>query len=125
MNLNIFRLNKEDWKTSLFKIRSILSSHNTIYETNNEINPRFFLSFLLGRLNKELNLKKGSYQNPFKSLFSAEKPTSQRCSRLTDYCALIKADKGCTCAAQPFQVIHHRNCVSQIQRYPCRYKLCT
>ena len=72
LNSELNIMNKEDWKTSLFKIRSILSSHNTIYETNNEINPRFFLSFLLGRLNKELNLKKGSYQNPFKSLFSGD-----------------------------------------------------
>jgi ubiquitin C-terminal hydrolase len=70
-------MNKEDWKTSLFKIRSILSSQNTIYEENNEINPRFFLSFLLGRLNKELNLKKGSYQNPFHSLFSGDMNSQQ------------------------------------------------
>ena len=69
-NLNIVK--KEDWKTSLFKIRSILSTHNLIYDENSEINPRFFLSFLLGRLHKELNINKDSYQNPFGSLFSGD-----------------------------------------------------
>ena len=69
-NLNIN--NAEDWKTSLFKIRTILSNHNSIYQANNEINPRFFLSFLIGRIHKELNLKKGSFLNPFISLFSGE-----------------------------------------------------
>ena len=69
-NLNI--VNGEDWRTSLFKIRSILSNHNTIYNEDSEINPRFFLSFLLGRIHKELNIKRGSYQNPFTSLFSGE-----------------------------------------------------
>ena len=69
-NLNI--KNKEDWKSSLFKIRTILTNHNSIYQENNEIDPRFFLSFLLGRIHKELNQRKGSYQNPFTSLFSGE-----------------------------------------------------
>ena len=72
LNSNINMINKEEWKTSIFKIRSILSNHNSIYQENNEINPRFFLSFLLGRIHKELNLKRGSYQNPFSSLFSGE-----------------------------------------------------
>ena len=64
--------NGEDWKTTLFKIRSILSNHNSVYQSDNEINPRMFLSFLFGRIHKELNLKKGGYQNPFSSLFSLE-----------------------------------------------------
>jgi hypothetical protein len=44
-----------------------------MYEANTEINPRYFLSFLLVRMHKELNLKKGVYQNPFSSLFAGQK----------------------------------------------------
>ena len=72
LNSNLDIQNKEDWKNSIYKIRMILSKHNSIYHNNNEINPRYFLSFLLGRIHKELNQKKGSYQNPFVSLFSGE-----------------------------------------------------
>jgi hypothetical protein len=43
-----------------------------MYHANNEINPRYFLYLLLGRMHKELNQKRGSYQNPFNSLFSGE-----------------------------------------------------
>ena len=72
LNSNLNAMNKEDWKTSVFKIRSILSYHYSMYHENIELNPRFFLSFLLGRIHNELNLKKGSYQNPFTSLFSGD-----------------------------------------------------
>ena len=72
LNSSLDIQNKEDWKNSIYKIRMILSKHNSIYHNNNEINPRYFLSFLLGRIHKELNQKKGSYQNPFVSLFSGE-----------------------------------------------------
>ena len=75
-NLNIMK--KEDWRSSLFKIRSVLSNHNLIYDEHSEINPRFFLSFLLGRLHKELNIKKGAYQNPFMSLFSGDMNSQQQ-----------------------------------------------
>ena len=70
-SLNV--MNSEDWKTTLFKIRTLLSKHKTMYEANTEINPRYFLSFLLVRMHKELNLKKGVYQNPFSSLFAGQK----------------------------------------------------
>ena len=78
LNSSLDIQNKEDWKNSIYKIRMILSKHNSIYHNNNEINPRYFLSFLLGRIHKELNQKKGSYQNPFVSLFSGEMNNQQQ-----------------------------------------------
>ena len=72
INNNLSAMNAEDWKTTLFKIRTLLAKHRTIYEANTEINPRYFLSFLLGRMHKELNLKKGVYQNPYGSLFTGQ-----------------------------------------------------
>ena len=73
INNSLNAMNAEDWKTTLFKIRTLLAKHRTMYEANTEINPRYFLSFLLGRMHKELNLKKGMYQNPFGSLFAGQK----------------------------------------------------
>ena len=72
LNNNLNLSNKEDWRSTLFKIRTLLSHHNFMYHANNEINPRYFLYLLLGRMHKELNQKRGSYQNPFNSLFSGE-----------------------------------------------------
>ena len=77
-NFNLNINDKEDWRNSVYKIRMILSKHNSIYHNNNELNPRYFLSFLLGRIHKELNQKKGSYQNPFTSLFSGDMNNQQQ-----------------------------------------------
>ena len=72
LNSMYFNNMKEDWRSSLFKIRTILSNHNNIYEENVEINPRNVLSLFIGGMHKELNQSKGNFSNPFNSLFSQD-----------------------------------------------------
>ena len=72
LNSMYFNNMKEDWKSALFTIRTILSNHNGIYEENYEVNPRNVLSFFIGGMHKELNQSTGNYSNPFSSLFSQD-----------------------------------------------------
>ena len=62
----------EDWNNSLCNIRNIISKKNNIFEGNKEIDPRFVLSFLLGKIHQELNQAQSNYNNPFESLFAGE-----------------------------------------------------
>jgi NIMA (never in mitosis gene a)-related kinase len=62
----------EDWNNILANIRSILIKENKDYEGNKEIEPRIFLSYLIGRMHQELNQFKNNYNNPFDNIFSGE-----------------------------------------------------
>ena len=78
----INRLIKEDWNISLYRIRSILIKENNIYDGNKEIEPRFILSFFIGKIHQELNQCKNSYKNPFESAFSGEKNENEQTSNI-------------------------------------------
>ena len=67
----------EDWNNSLCSIRGILSKENILYEGNKEIDPKYTLSFLLGKLHNELNFGKNNYIPSFKLLFSNESKTQE------------------------------------------------
>ena len=60
----------ENWKSFLFRIRLNISKQNNLYEKDIEIDPRFFLSYLLKRLHHELNNKNDFFSNPFSTLFT-------------------------------------------------------
>ena len=64
--------NPENWKSFLFKMRLIISKQNNTYEKDIEIDPRFFLSYLLKRLHHELNNKNDLFSNPFSTLFTGK-----------------------------------------------------
>ena len=56
--LNSFTNNfNEDWNNSLCKIRNILTNQNNRYSGNKEIGARYIISYLLGKMNKELLVK--------------------------------------------------------------------
>ena len=74
-------ITSEKWNNYLYKLRLILLKQNSIYEKDIEINPRYFLSFLLRRLHQELNTKKGNYKNPFDNLFT-EQMDIKRCNSM-------------------------------------------
>jgi len=52
----------EDWNNSLFKIRNALTNENYRYNGNKEIDPRHILSFLLGKMHKELIGKNNTFK---------------------------------------------------------------
>ena len=47
----------EDWNNSLCKIRNILTTENNRYSGNKDIDTRYIISYLLGKMNKELLVK--------------------------------------------------------------------
>ena len=67
------RLINEDWNISLSRIRAILIKENSIYDGNKEIEPRYILSFFIGKIHQELNKGKNIFNYPFQSVFSGEK----------------------------------------------------
>ena len=53
----------EDWNNSLCRIRNILINENNRYSGNKEIEVRHILSFLLGKMHKELVKKNNALKN--------------------------------------------------------------
>ena len=53
----------EDWNNSLCRIRNILINENNRYSGNKEIEVRHILSFLLGKMHKELIKKNNTIKN--------------------------------------------------------------
>ena len=71
----------EDWNNSLYKIRNSLTNENYRYSGNKEIDARHILSFLLGKMHKELNGK----NNTFRSRNSHQIESSDQKKALNDF----------------------------------------
>ena len=62
-------INREDWNNSLSAIRKILMEENKIFDRNRKIEPRIFLSYLLGKLHIELNKNKNTTDRSINILY--------------------------------------------------------
>ena len=81
----------ENWNNSLCDIREILIKNNNKYEGHREINPKIFLSYLIGKIHHELNTCKIAYINPFSRVFTNAFSSKDNNSSYVDYSDKIKS----------------------------------